>query len=326
MNASIPIIIDGCNPSKWDDPDVYKHLKEGKVVATNATVAIWENYVDSVDGMATWLKRFRDNADTIMPIRTVADIHVARATGKTGIIIGWQNMSPIEDDFERLEVFYALGLRVAQLTYNIRNLIGNGVFERRDDGISRFGVMAIQKMNELGILIDLSHTGDASSRDAIEFSEQPVAFTHANLRELNNSPRNKPAELIKLMAEKGGVIGACSYPRFLPKGFDSTMDDYIDVVEALIELVGIEHVAIASDFGEGHEYPEFFHYLRRLHGKAPGEPLDHPNPNIQIPGFERADKFPVVVDALAARGFDDAQIDLIMGGNWIRLFGEVWKS
>src|SRR5262249_54940219 len=158
--------------------------------------AVWENFREAMDNIAAWLRRFETYRDTLIPIHTVADIQRAKEAGQVGIILGWQNASPIENDLSRLALFYALGVRVIQITYNERNLLGNGCYERTDEGLSHFGVDAIREMNRLGILIDLSHVGDHTTLDAIEVSEKPVAFTHANARAFFDHPRNKTDEAL----------------------------------------------------------------------------------------------------------------------------------
>lgn len=318
------MIIDGCNPSNWRSEHVFDHLVEGGVTAVNATVNIWDSLEQNVDEFAHWLRSFRARSEQILQVRSVDDIRRAEREGKAGIILGWQNLSPMEGDFQRLEVFHALGLRIAQLAYNYRNLVANGCYERADDGLSRFGLMTVQKMNELGILIDLSHVGDRSSRDAIEASESPVAFTHCNLREFWDVPRNKPSDLVRLLVERGGVIGANQFPRFLPRGFESTLDDFLDAIESLIEVAGVDHVGVASDFCEGQDM-EYWRYLRRMHGTTKmGEP-EVPRPDPTVRGLEDASEFPLVAQGLRSRGFREDEIAKVMGGNWLRLYAEVWR-
>lgn len=318
------IIVDGCNPSNWDEPVVYESIARGGVTAANATTAIWEGFEQTVDGMARWIERFRAKSDSLVQVRAVDDIRRAHEEGRNGVIIGWQNLSPIEDDVRRLEVFRELGLRIAQLTYNLRNLVGNGCYELKDDGLSRFGLEAVRVMNELGILIDLSHVGDESSMDAIKASREPVAFTHINQRELRDEPRNKPNDLIRALVDKGGIVGANAFPRFLPKGYDSALPDYLDAIEGLIEVAGIDSVGLASDFCEGRDMA-FWHWLRALHGKLPGEAPGVPRPDPSIEGFETAGEFPMVLAGLRGRGYSEEDIAKVAGENWLRIYGQVWK-
>lgn len=319
------LIIDGCNPSNWDAADVYAHLNQGGVSAINATIAIWEGFEDTVDRTAAWHRRFRERSDEILQVRTPADIRRAQVEGRVGIILGWQNISPIEGDFERLEAFHVLGVRIVQLAYNIRNLVSNGCYEPHDEGLSLLGIKTVRKLNELGILIDLSHVGDRSSLHAIELSEQPVAFTHANLREFFDSRRNKPADLIRALVEKGGVVGANAFPQFLPSGFDADLSEYVDGIERLVEVCGIDHVGIASDFCEGHDH-EFWSYLGRLHGTAPHFDTRVPDPTPVISGLEGSTQMRNVASELSTRGYRDDEVAKVMGENWFRLYETVWHT
>ena len=174
------VVIDGLNVSNWSSPAVYQSLHRGGVTAVNATIAVWEGYRETMDNIAAWLRRFREHADILTQVKTVQDIHRAKKEGRAGIILGFQNASPIENDLARLELFHALGVRIIQLTYNERNLLGDGSRERVDGGLSNFGMDAVKEMNRLGILVDLSHVGDRSTLEAAELSTKPVACTHTN--------------------------------------------------------------------------------------------------------------------------------------------------
>ena len=201
------IVIDGLNVSNWESDAVFERLRAGNITAINATVATWENFVQTMAHLAAWMRRFRERQD-ILQVKETADIHAAKKLGKTGIILSFQNASPIENELDRLGLFLALGVRVIQLTYHETNLLGSGCWERNDCGLSNFGVDAVREMNRLGIVVDLSHVGPKTTMDAIEMSEQPVAITHANARSFCDHPRNKEEEALKLLAEKGGVVSA----------------------------------------------------------------------------------------------------------------------
>ena len=242
------IVIDGLNVSNWDSPAVCQSLLSGGVTAINATVAIWQNYRETMDNIAAWLVRFGADGSKWTQVTSVEDILQAKKDGKVGIILGWQNASPIENDLKRLALFHALGVRIIQLTYNERNLLGNGCYERKDEGLSTFGEDAVREMNRLGILIDLSHVGDRTTLEATELSEKPVACTHANARSFHNHVRNRTDEVFKPIAERGGVIGANAFPRFLRKAFESTLQDYIDAIDDLVDRVGVDHVGIGTDY------------------------------------------------------------------------------
>jgi membrane dipeptidase len=237
--------------------------------------------------------------------------------------LGWQNASPIENDLNRLQLFYDLGIRIVQVTYNERNLLGNGCYERVDDGLSNFGLDAIRIMNELGILIDLSHVGDKTTLDTIDASDKPVAFTHCNARSFVDHPRNKPDDALMALAERGGVVGANAWPSFLVKGYESSITDYVDAIDDLVERIGIDHVGIGTDFCQDQPY-SFFQYLFAQQGiKVRPIPLPIPDPHYHPFGFESPDKFPELINELALRGYLSEDIFKILGGNFLRLFREV---
>jgi membrane dipeptidase len=318
------VVIDALNVSNWESPHVFRSLHAGGVTAINATSAVWENYREGMDNIAAWLRRFEAHRDTLLPIRTVADIRRAKDEGKVGIILGWQNACPIENDLARLALFHALGVRIIQLTYNERNLLGNGCYERTDEGLSHFGVDAIREMNRLGILVDLSHVGDRTTLDAIEVSEKPVAFTHANARAFFDHTRNKTDEALQRLAEKGGVVGANAFPLFFPRLSETTLADYVDAIEDLVQRVGIDHVGIGTDYTQ--DQPKaFFDWIFSEQGTKPRpRPAPLPDPVIHPRGMETPDHLWNVARELLERGYQDADVAKILGGNWLRLFQDVW--
>jgi len=324
------MVIDGLNVSNWDSPAVFRSLKEGSVTAINATIATWENFQETLDHISWWETQFSAYEADVLPVRTVDDIARAKREDKTGVILGFQNASPIENDLDRLALFRALGVGVIQVTYHERNLLGNGCYERRDDGLSNFGVDAVREMNQVGILIDLSHVGDRTTLETIELSKKPVACTHANARSYYDVPRNKADEALKLMAEKGGVVGATCIRTFLRNAFESTLDDYIDAIDHLVELLGIDHVGIGTDFTQD-QTPSFWRYIGSQQGtKFPSTfvkaSVDYSQVELYPKGLETPDKMPNVAVALMGRGYAAGDVAKVLGGNWLRLFREVWPG
>lgn len=323
------IVIDGLNVSDWDSDNVYQSLNSGGVTAINATIATWENFRETLDHISKWLVRFRERSNQILQVETVADIHRAKREGKTGIILGWQNTSPIENDLNRLELFHHLGVRVAQVTYHERNLLGDGCMERVDGGLTNFGVDAVKEMNRVGILVDLSHVGMATTMESIEVSDKPVAITHANAKSYYDHRRNKTDDAIKLMAEKGGVIGSTCIRTFLRNFTTATLDDYLNAIDHLVDMVGVDHVAIGTDHTQD-QPDEFWTYIGAQQGtKFPSTFTvadDTPKPwQDHYPDeFTTPDQFSVMSQALLDRGYSDEDIVKILGGNWLRVFGEVW--
>ncbi len=322
------IVIDGLNVSNWESDAVFERLRAGNITAINATVATWENFLQTMDHLSAWMRRFRERED-ILQVKETADIHAAKKLGKTGIILGFQNASPIENDLDRLGLFLSLGVRVIQVTYHETNLLGSGCWERNDAGLSNFGIDAVREMNRLGIVVDLSHVGPKTTLDAIEVSEQPVAITHANARTFCGHRRNKEEEALVALAEKGGVVGATSFANFLPKGFDSTVEDFVDAIDDMVERIGIDHVAIGTD--STHDQPlEFWHYISSQQGtKFPSTFADGSIPytelSFQPKGIDSPAEFPNLAEALANRGYGGEDIARLLGGNWMSLFERVWN-
>jgi len=319
------IVIDGLNVSNWHSPAVYRSLQAGALTAINATIAVWEGYLETLDHIAAWLRRFDEYGDIILHAKSVEDILRAKREGKAGVILGWQNAAPIGNELDRLALFHSLGVRIIQITYNERNMLGNGCYERTDDGLSHFGVDAVKEMNRLGILIDLSHVGDRTTLETIETSDKPVAFTHANARSFFNHVRNKTDDALQLLTERGGVIGANAFPPFMPNGFESTLEDYVDSIDDLVERVGIDHVAIGTDFTQ--DQPKaFYDWLFAQQGtKYKQRPVEYPDPLLHPRDIETPDKFSNVAGALLRRGYKPEDVGKVLGGNWLRLFQQVWE-
>ena len=318
------VVFDGLNVSNWNSPEVYRSLDAGRVTGINATVAIWEGFAQTMDNIAAWVHRFEARADTLAMATTAADILAAKETGKTGVVLGWQNSSPIENDLDRLALFHALGVRIVQITYNERNLVGNGCYERTDDGLSAFGQDLVREMNRLGMLIDLSHVGDKTTLEAAEMSALPVACTHANARAFFDHPRNKTDDALRLIAQNGGVIGANAFPPFLRNGFASTLADYADAIDDLVERVGIDHVGIGTDYTQA-QPKAFFDWIFSRQGTKRQAVSDAYPDNMPHPaGMETPDSLGGVARELSRRGYADRDIAKILGGNWLRLFARVW--
>ncbi|MFT5174046.1 MAG: membrane dipeptidase, partial [Gammaproteobacteria bacterium] len=253
------IIIDGLEICNWSRT-VFEDMRRGGLTAVNCTCAAWEGFRATMDNVARWKGWFREYDDILLQVFTTADIKRAKAEGKTGIYLGWQNTYPIEDRIEYLGVFKALGVGVMQLTYNTQNLVGSGCWETVDSGLSNFGRHAVDEMNALGILVDLSHVGPKTSQDAIEHSSRPVAYTHCAPAAFKDHPRNKTDEQLKMIADRGGFVGFATYPPFMAKGDDTTVEDCVETLEYLVNLVGEDTVGIGTDFTQEQD-AAFFDWL-----------------------------------------------------------------
>ena len=272
--------------------------------------------------IADYYRLFEDHADRIMQVRTVEDIHEAKARGLAGMIFGFQNTGPINGNLRMLAVYHALGVRIIQLTYNDENAVGFGCMAPEDKGLTPFGREVVAEMNRLGMLVDLSHCGHKTTMDAIETSKGPVAFTHANPLALAKSPRNKPDEAFKALAAKGGVAGVVLLPAWLTDHGQASLEDYLNAIDYLVKLTGIDHVGLGTDFME--EIPAEI-MMAALKGIS-AENLQKYYGSSIVNGFESAAEFPKVTEGLLSRGYSPEDVKKIMGGNWLRLYEKVWPG
>ena len=318
------IVIDGLVISRWSR-EVFEAMRRGGLTAANCTCSVWEGLRGTMENLAAWRGWFREYDDLITQVHSADDVERAKREGRVGIILGWQNTSALEDRVEFVELFAALGVRVMQLTYNTQNLVGSGCWESRDGGLSDFGRDVIDEMNRAGVLVDLSHVGTKTTDDAIRHSARPVAFTHCCPAALLDHPRNKSDEEMRFIAERGGFVGVATYTPFLPWQDESTVDRCVEVFEHVIDVVGEDHVGLGTDFTEGQDVA-FFDWLRRDKGSGrvlvPGEVRVPPGPK----GLETLADYPNLTAAMLRRGWSPRRVEKIMGGNWLRLFREVWPG
>ncbi|MDP6351540.1 MAG: dipeptidase [Alphaproteobacteria bacterium] len=314
------IVIDGLIVSNWSRA-VFEDMHRGGITAANCTCSVWEGFRATMENLARWHQWFREFDDILLPVHTIADIEVAKQTGKVGIVLGWQNLTGIEDRIEFLGLFKALGVGIVQLAYNTQNLVGSGCYETRDGGLSDFGRDVIDEMNRVGMLVDLSHVGSRTSDDAIRHSTKPVCYSHTCPRTLRDHPRNKTDAEMRFIAEKGGFVGVTMFPPFLPKGADSTLDDYLDAIAHTIDVAGEDHVGIGTDMTQD-QGPDFIDWITR--DKGLGRRLTEFGEIKNPPGFQRLGEFPNLTAAMEARGWPEPRIRKVMGENWKRLLADVW--
>ena len=316
------IVIDGLIVSNWSE-EVFAALRAGGITATNATCAVWENARQTLDNIARWLQWFDRYQNLIVPVRTTADIRAAKSAGKTGIMLGFQNGSPIEDRLDYVRLYKQLGVGIIQLTYNTQNLIGSGCYEGRDSGLADFGRDGVAEMNRTGIAVDLSHVGAKTSDDAIEASRDPVVFSHVLPADLKAHPRNKETRQLRAVADQGGLVGVTMFPPFLPKGTASTVDDYAEIIEWMVNRCGEDHVGYGTDFTQGYD-ERFFEWITR--DKGDGRSLTKFGEVKNPRGIERIEETPNLTAALERRGFPARRIEKIMGGNWLAYLRRVWHE
>ncbi len=318
------IIIDGLIISRWSR-EVFQEMRDGGLSAANCTCSVWEGFRDTMVNITRWQRWFRDHDDLITPVLTTGDIARAKKEGRVGIILGWQNTSALEDRVEFVELFKRLGVGVMQLTYNTQNLVGSGCWESQDAGLSDFGREVIDEMNRVGVMVDLSHVGAATSREAIEYSKKPVAYTHCCPTGLKDYPRNKTDEEMKHIVDNGGFVGVATYPPFLPWGDETTVEHCVEVFDYVINVVGEDAVGVGTDFTQDQDV-EFFQWLRadKGHGRVlvPGTPRVPKLPR----GFDRLKDYGKLTAAMERAGWKESRIRKVMGENWMRMLKEVWGS
>jgi microsomal dipeptidase-like Zn-dependent dipeptidase len=304
----------------------FEEWRAGGIGCVHVTVAIWEGARETLSVLGEWNRLLDANSDLIALATTADEIEKIAKSGRTAIIYGFQDTSPLEDDIELFEIFHKLGVRIVQLTYNVQNRIASGCWEQHDHGVSQFfGRNAIKEMNRLGILVDVSHCGERSSLDAIEYSSRPIAVTHANPAEFVGSDielnrRNKSTTLIKRLAERGGVIGLSMYPKIMRGGSRCTLDTFMDMIAWTVDQIGTDAVAFGTDYYNGWPESEIKWWRAGRWSRESAVPIQ--GFSTWPEWFRSPVDFPNLIEGLRKRGFHANEILKIAGGNWLRLFRE----
>lgn len=287
-------------------------------------------FTQAVIGIGEYEREIDRHPDVFARVRRVADITAAKQAGRTGILYGFQDAVAFETELSRLDELYRLGIRVAQVTYNRRNLLGDGCLEPANAGLSKAGVEAVAKMNELGILVDLSHCGRQTAADAIKASTKPVAFTHTGCAALNDNPRNRTDAELRAVAEKGGVSGIYFMP-FLSDGRQPTAADIIRHLEHMIDVAGEDHVSLGTDGGVSAEVVDdefreiFAGFVRQRREAGISAPGENETGFLFANELNTPRRFETLADMLSKRGHSDARLEKILGANLMRVFGDTWK-
>lgn len=323
-----PLLVDALQYSKPERAR-FEEWRAGGLGCVHVTLAVWEDARTTLTVVGEWHDLLRENADLIELARSVEDIERINAAGRTAILFGFQNASPFEDELNLVRVFHELGVRIVQLTYNVQNHVASGCWEEHDAGLSTyFGRNVVREMNELGMLVDLSHCGERSCLDTIAWSSQPVAITHANPTEfvggdIELKGRTKSSEVIGALAERGGVLGLSPYPRMAPGG-NLTLDGFLDMIVWTVERIGVDHVGFGTDYYVG--YPDHMVKWWRAGRWARESPIPITGGLVEWPEwFSSPARFPSVLDGLADRGFSPQDVEKVAGGNWLRLFRQTFQ-
>ena len=321
MNKDM-VVIDALQYVNWDR-ELFEEVRAGGIDAVHVTIAYWENTKETLENIGQWHRRFRTFSDLIMPVHQASDILEAKRQGKVGIIFGFQNCSPIEDDLKMVQILHELGVRIMQLTYNNQSLLGAGCYEDNDAGITRFGKEVIREMNRVGMIIDMSHSGERSTLEAIELSERPIAITHANPSFFHEALRNKSDRVLKALGESGGMFGFSLYPFHLKNGADCTLQEFCEMIARTAEMVGIDRLGIGSDLCKKWDYSTL-EWMRSGRWTADVDYGEGSAQNAEWPQqpswFEGSGDIMNIADGLKQVGFREEDVAKVMGGNWLRFF------
>lgn len=303
-------------------------MREGKLDAVHVTIVYHENFREMVAEIEKWNRHFEKYSDLIFHGQYAEDVKLARETNRTAIFFGFQNPSPIEDDIGLVEIVHSLGVRFMQLTYNNQSLLATGCYEKEDSGVTRMGREVIAEMNRVGLVVDMSHSGERSTLDAIEVSSRPIAITHANPSAWHPALRNKSNSLLKTLAESGGMLGLSLYPHHLKGGSNCTLESFCQMVADTVEVMGIENVGLGSDLCQDQpdSVVEWMRVGRWTKTVDYGEGSKN---NAGFPAmptwFEDNRHFDNIETGLRQHGFSESDCAAIMGDNWLRFYDHNFK-
>ena len=321
-------IVDALQYCDWSEK-IFRQMNEGGIAAVHVTICYHEDFRETVENIVAWNRRFEAYPHMILPGRTGDDARRAHAEGRTAVYFGFQNCSPIEDDIGLVELCGQLGVRFMQLSYNNQSLLATGWCEAEDPGITRMGREVIREMNRVGMAIDMSHSAERSTLEAIELSERPIAVTHANPRFWRPVPRNKSDAVLRALAESGGMLGFSLYPHHLKAGSDCTIEDFCAMIARTAEIMGVERIGFGSDLCQ--DRPDgVVAWMRNgtwTRDAARGEGAETAPVFPRQPSWFRDNRdFPGLVGALRRVGFSEDEVRRIAGENWLDFFDRVFPA
>ena len=314
--------IDNLQYCKWER-SVFEINREANLDAVHVTVVYHEDFDEFKERLSDWKENFEENKDLIFFGKNFKDIEKAKNENKTAIFFGFQNCSPIEDDINLIEKIYDYGCRFMQLTYNNQSLLASGCYEKNDSGVTNFGREAIKEMNRLGIVVDMSHSGEKSTFDAIDLSQKPIAITHANPSFWHQNKRSKSEDLLKTLAKSGGMLGLSIYPHHLKDGTHCTLDSFCEMIARLADIMGIKNIGIGSDLclNQPDNVVEWMRNGTWTKTKNLGEGSKNNQGFPEQPKwFKDARGFKNIEIGLQKIGFNDSDINAILGNNWFNFY------
>jgi len=314
--------IDNLQYCNWTR-EIFKFNREAGLDAVHVTIVYHEDYDELLLEIKKWNQLFLENSDLIFLGKNFKDIEKANVENKTAIFFGFQNCSPIEDDIDLVEKIHFLGCRFMQLTYNNQSLLATGCYEKVDSGVTNFGKEVIKEMNRVGVVIDMSHSAEKSTFEAIELSQKPIAITHANPSFWHPAKRNKSNDLLKILGQSGGVLGLSLYPHHLKENSNCTLESFCEMVARTAEIMGVKNIGIGSDLclNQPDSVVEWMRNGTWTKSKNYGEGSKN------IPGFpkqplwfEDARGFLNLEQGLKKIGFSDIETKGILGNNWYNFY------
>ncbi len=316
--------IDNLQYANWSEK-IFRQMREGNVDAVHATICYHENFRETVANIEQWNRWFEQFPDLIFPGRIGEDVRLAKQTGRTAIFFGFQNPSPIEDDIGLVEICHTLGARFMQLTYNNQSLLATGCYEADDTGLTRMGKQVVKEMNRVGLVVDMSHSAERSTLEAIEYSERPIAITHANPDFWHPALRNKSDDVLKALGQSGGMLGFSMYPHHLKDGPDCTLQSFCDMIAKTADLMGVDNIGIGTDLCQ--DQPDSVVEWMRV-GRWSKE-IDYGEGSKDNAGFPPMPQwfcdnrdFDNIEQGLKNTGMSHSDVMGIMGENWLRFYDE----
>ena len=314
--------IDNLQYCNWSR-EIFEINREAGLDAVHVTVVYHEDYDEFLTRILEWNELFKSNSDLIFLGKDIKDIEKAKLENKTAIFFGFQNCSPIEDDINLVEKVHELGCRFMQLTYNNQSLLATGCYENVDSGVTNFGKEVIKEMNRVGIVIDMSHSAEKSTLDAIEFSQKPIAITHANPSFWYKAKRNKSDTLLKNLSESGGMLGLSLYAHHLKDSSNCKLESFCEMVAKTADLIGVKNIGIGSDLclNQPDSVVEWMRNGTWTRAKNYGEgSKDKPGFPKQPDWFIDARGFNSLETGLKKIGFNLEEVNDILGNNWFNFY------
>ena len=314
--------IDNLQYCNWSR-EIFQINRQAGLDAIHVTIVYHEDFNELKAVIKNWENYFTNNLDLIFHGKSFKDIEKAQSENKTAVFFGFQNCSPIEDDISLVEKVYNLGCRFMQLTYNNQSLLATGCYENVDSGVTNFGREVIKEMNRLGLVIDMSHSAEKSTIDAIEISEKPIAITHANPSFWHPAKRNKSNELLKILSDNKGMLGLSLYPHHLKDGTDCSLESFCQMTAKTAEIMGAEKIGIGSDLclKQPDTIVEWMRNGTWTKSKNFGEgSKNKPGFPQQPEWFLDARGFANLEIGLKKVGFSENEVKGILGNNWYNFY------